>query len=264
MHFLIGSLIIISMICTGLETSGAMMDQYGASLELINTVILGVFTVEISARILGHGLNFFKDPWHVFDFIIVGAALISFGGFIQIFRVLRIFWLLRFISIVPQFQHLIDSIIRSIPSLLAVVFFLFITIYVFAVIGTLEYSVSNPHLFGDLQTSMATIVQSMLMEHTWSERLEELSEHHKYAWAYIVPMIILINYLLLHLVLGVIISALHRQFEYEQESRKKSLLFRFFETKSTNHKELDLTPETQLLLHEIQKLKEELLKKKQS
>jgi voltage-gated sodium channel len=263
-HNVIASLIFVSILTLGLETSESAMAYAGHLIYYFNRFVIILFAVEIVARILAHGPNFFKDPWHVFDFIVVAIALLSFGGYFQIFRVLRIIWFLRMSALFQQVKHLIDALIRAIPNILSAMGLLALAIYVFAVIGTAEYGAIQPQLFGDVYTSMGTIVQSVLMEHTWSEHLEALHEHSPHAWVYIVPMIIILNFLLLHLVLAIILGALHNQYEQEQEERKNSFLQKLISSKGTapQPEEHPMSAETQCILHELGKLREEIKKLK--
>ena len=66
------SLIIINAVILGLETSKTMMDTSGRLLDMLDRIILAVFVVELTARIIAHRLAFLRDPWSMFDFIVVG------------------------------------------------------------------------------------------------------------------------------------------------------------------------------------------------
>ena len=65
------SLIILNGITLGLGTSKSFMADYGSFIELLDKLIIAVFTVEIILRIFVHRLSFFKDPWSLFDFFVV-------------------------------------------------------------------------------------------------------------------------------------------------------------------------------------------------
>ena len=73
---MIAGLIVVNASVLGLETSPAVMEQAGPLLRALDAAILAVFVVEIAARIYVHRLAFFRDPWSVFDFIVVGIALV--------------------------------------------------------------------------------------------------------------------------------------------------------------------------------------------
>jgi voltage-gated sodium channel len=258
-HKVITWLILISIITLGLETSETAMSYAGKLIYFFNRFVICLFVVEIVARIIAHGLDFFKDPWHIFDFIVVLIAVITFGGYFQIFRVLRVIWFIRTTTMFEETAHLINSLIRAIPHMLSAAMLLVGAIYVFAVIGTAEYGTDHPHLFGSVYTSMATIIQSALMEHTWSERLDELYKNSPYAWAYIIPMIIILNFLLLQLVFGIIINALRHQYDAEQEQEKHSFLDRFIAGEKPKTTEPHpMSAETQLILAQLNDIKEQL------
>ena len=70
------ALIIVNAVVLGLETSKTVMASSGRLLEIIDHVILAVFVIEITARIVVHRWAFFRDPWSLFDFIVVGIALV--------------------------------------------------------------------------------------------------------------------------------------------------------------------------------------------
>src|SRR5688500_10847600 len=70
------AVIIANAVVLGLETSKPIMASYGRVLELLDHIMLGIFVVELTARIIVHRLAFFRDPWSVFDFIVVAIALV--------------------------------------------------------------------------------------------------------------------------------------------------------------------------------------------
>ena len=62
------SLIVVNAIILGLMTSSRAMATVGPLLEVVDGIILAVFTVEILLRIYAFRLRFFTDPWSLFDF----------------------------------------------------------------------------------------------------------------------------------------------------------------------------------------------------
>ncbi len=261
-HTALGVLILVNIITLGLEISRTFEGDAHQRLVLFNNVILGVFAVEILGRLIGEGRSFFKDGWHIFDFIVVTLALVSFGGVIQAFRTLRILWLLRMLTIAPRFKHLINSIIQAVPNIFIVGLLLILAIYISALVATAEFGTTNAEYSGVLK-SMSTLTTTILMEHTWSERYEALVEHYPYAWAYVFPVMIILNYLLLHLVIGVIVTALHKQYEEEEESRKHHFLGKFLQKTHHGH-ENPFSPETKAILQSLEELKSLMAKSRGS
>ena len=70
----------------GLETSPAIMERIGGALILINQVVLAVFVVEILVKLYAFGFRFFRSGWNVFDFLVVGIALVPATGPLEVLR----------------------------------------------------------------------------------------------------------------------------------------------------------------------------------
>ena len=74
-----------------------MMASYGL-LEILDHFILAVFVIEMLARMLVHQRAFFRDPWSLFDFIVIGIALVPATESFTVLRSLRILRVLRLIT----------------------------------------------------------------------------------------------------------------------------------------------------------------------
>jgi len=84
-------------------------------LQHCNIVLLVVYVVEILVRMLAEGLKFFVGMWNLFDFVIVATSLLGEflpGGtngsitFLRIFRLMRVFRAMRFLSHSNTFREL--------------------------------------------------------------------------------------------------------------------------------------------------------------
>ncbi|WP_421847029.1 ion transporter [Marinomonas sp.] len=80
------ALILVNAVILGLETSKDVMTSAGPFLIALDKAILAVFVVELTIRLLVHRLVFFKDGWNVFDFIVVGIALVPASGPFAVLR----------------------------------------------------------------------------------------------------------------------------------------------------------------------------------
>ncbi|MFM9969748.1 MAG: ion transporter, partial [Burkholderiales bacterium] len=80
------ALILFNAVILGLETSPSVMHAWGPWLIAADQAILTVFVVEIALRLAAHRLAFFRDPWSVFDFIVVAIALIPASGPLAVLR----------------------------------------------------------------------------------------------------------------------------------------------------------------------------------
>jgi voltage-gated sodium channel len=73
----ITALIVVNAITLGLETSPTAMEHVGPLLLAFDTFVIAVFTIEIALPwIAVHRLEFFRQPWSIFDFIVVAIAIV--------------------------------------------------------------------------------------------------------------------------------------------------------------------------------------------
>ena len=110
-------LIVINAVTLGLETSQAIMANYGALLHLVDHVLLGVFVVELVAKIVIYRNAFFRDPWRIFDFLVIGISLLPASGPLSILRALRVLRVLRLVSIIPSMRRVVGGLFLALPSM---------------------------------------------------------------------------------------------------------------------------------------------------
>jgi voltage-gated sodium channel len=80
------ALILVNAVTLGLETAPSVMAVAGDFILALDKAILSVFVAEIAIRLYVHRWAFFRDPWSVFDFIVVGIALIPATGQFSVLR----------------------------------------------------------------------------------------------------------------------------------------------------------------------------------
>ena len=131
-RWFIVSLIILNATTIGLETSPAVMKAIGPWLEQIDKYILIIFCLEIALKITAYRLKFFTSAWNIFDFLIIGIALVPASGPLHILRTLRVLRTVRLIKNVPRLRMIIESLILSIPSIGWIMVLLFMIFYIFA------------------------------------------------------------------------------------------------------------------------------------
>ncbi len=171
------NLIIISILAAGvivgIETYGDKVKAWMPLLHGLDYFILLLFTVEAVVKIAAEGskpLNYFKDPWNIFDFLIVVVCWMSIflpninAGFVAVFRLARILRVLRLVTALPQLKMLVDAMLKSIPSMGYVSILLFLLFYIYGVLGVFMFGENNPVHFQDLQTSLITLFQITTLE----------------------------------------------------------------------------------------------------
>lgn len=220
-------LILINAVTLGLETNKGIMDAHASIIYMIDRVILSVFVLELSLKLYSYRLSFFKSGWNVFDFIIVGIALIPTSGSLSILRALRILRVLRLLSIVPQMRRVISAIGYSIPGMLSVLSVLLLIFYVSAVLATKLFGVHEaPQMqewFGSIGASAYTLFQIMTLE-SWSMGIvRPTMEIFPWAWIFFVPFIIITSFAVLNLFIGIIVDAMQVAQEEPREQDKQEI-----------------------------------------
>lgn len=243
-------LIIINAITLGLETSPAVMAHAGSWLLALDNFVIGVFVVEIAIKLYAHRWHFFRDPWNVFDFIIITIALIPASGPLAVLRALRILRVLRLISMVPRLRFVVESLLHAIPGIASIAGLLLLLYYVFAVMATGLFGADYPAWFGTIGKSMYTLFQIMTLE-SWSMGIARpVMETHPYAWLFFIPFILIATFTILNLFIAIIVNTMQTMHDRTHTQEQAAI-------------EDALHNEGSNIGEQLQKLREELTEVKQ-
>jgi voltage-gated sodium channel len=194
-----------------------------------------VFVAEILVKLFAFRLAFFRNPWNVFDFLVVGVALIPSSGPLTVLRVLRI---LRLVSMVPRFRFVVESLLRAIPGILSIAGLLVIVFYVSAVMATGLFGEQFPDWFGGIGASMYTLFQVMTLE-SWSMGIARpVIEVYPWAWAYFVPFILIATFTMLNLFIAIIVSTMQSMVEEQKAEETAEISELVHEENRSLHAEL--------------------------
>jgi voltage-gated sodium channel len=173
---LIITTIVIAGIVVGAQTYPEFSHENAFILSLLDRTILIIFTIEAIIKIIAEGkqpFNYFKNPWNVFDFLIVTACLLEpflhFGGaFLPVLRLARILRVLRLITAIPKLQILVTCLLKSLPSMFYVSILLFLLFYVYGVMAVFLFGENDPVHFRNLQTSILSLFRVVTLE-DWTD-----------------------------------------------------------------------------------------------
>ena len=239
------ALILLNAVLLGMETSAALMAQYGSTLLLLDKILLSVFVVELLLRIFAYRAAFFKDPWSLFDFAVVAIALIPASGPLAVLRSLRVLRVLRVLSMVPSMRRVVSALLGSLPGLSSIALVLVLIYYVFAVMATKIFGAAFPEWFGSIGGSFYTLFQVMTLE-SWSMGIARpVMEQFPYAWLFFVPFILVATFTMLNLFIAIIVNTM-QTFSEEEHASQREL-----------DKQAELR-EQQLLHTELRAIREEL------
>ncbi|MDF2095884.1 ion transporter [Aquibaculum arenosum] len=218
---IIMTLIVINAVVLGLETSATAREAAGELLRVLDSLILAVFVLELGAKILVHGRRFVRDPWNIFDFLVVAVALVPATGNLSVLRALRVLRVMRLVSGIPSMRRVVGALLSAIPGMGSIVALLALVYYVFAVIATRLYGASFPEWFGTIGASSYSLFQIMTLE-SWSMGIvRPVMETYPIAWLFFVPFIMLTSFTVLNLFIGIIVDAMQSQHQSEVEAERE-------------------------------------------
>jgi voltage-gated sodium channel len=217
-NFILG-VILFNALILGMETSDTIMDRAGPMILLLDQVCLAIFVVEIATKLFVHRLGFFRDGWNIFDFVIVGIALVPAAHGLSVLRALRILRLLRVVSVSPSLRRVVNGLIDALPGMGSVFLLMGLVFYIGAVMATKLFGGTFPEWFGTLGRSGYSLFQIMTLE-SWSMGIvRPVMEVYPYAWAFFVPFILTTTFVVLNLVVGLVVNSMQDAHHEEADQR---------------------------------------------
>ncbi|GGK81922.1 ion transporter [Amphritea balenae] len=240
------SIIIFSALVIGAKTYDIPADVL-MLIGWLDTGITFFFLAEITVRFIGEPekKRFFANAWNLFDTLIVVISLIPVedSEMALIGRLIRIFRVLRMVSIIPELRLLLNSLIKALPQLGYVILLMFIIFYIYAAVGASFFGQINEVLWGDISIAMLTLFRVMTFE-DWTDVMYETMAVYPFSWLFYLTFIFLTTFAFLNMVIGIVVSVMEG--EHADEERAKALE--------------EGTPTIETLHNEIMELKE-LIKK---
>ncbi|MGI9282249.1 MAG: ion transporter [Endozoicomonas sp.] len=192
----------------------------------INVLDIGItvfFLVEILVRFFGeeNKKNFFKSGWNIFDTLIVIISLIPVSDteMALVGRLIRIFRVLRMISIIPELRLLLNSLLKALPQLGYVMLLMFIIFYIYAAVGSTFFLDINPELWGNISISMLTLFRVMTFE-DWTDVMYETMAVYPLSWAYYLSFIFFTTFAFLNMIIGIVVNVLEEERQNERKEEE--------------------------------------------
>ena len=120
---------------------------------VLNIILLGLYIIEIIIKVISTLPNvrlYLSDYGNVFDLAVVLASLVdiilaSGGGksglqALRVLRIVRVFRTLRFVRRSPRLMVMVQTMVASVPGIIAVMGFLTLHIFIFAILGNQFFS----------------------------------------------------------------------------------------------------------------------------
>jgi voltage-gated sodium channel len=200
--------ILFNAVILGFETSEFVMAHAGGIILFLDKLCLAIFVAEIAAKLIAHGHRFFRNGWNLFDFVIIGIALIPAAQGLAVLRALRILRVLRIMSAAPRLRRVVEGFITALPGMGSVFLLMAIIFYIGSVMATKLFASTFPQWFGDLGSSAYSLFQIMTLE-SWSMGIvRPVMEVYPYAWAFFVPFIMVTTFAVVNLLVGLIVNSM--------------------------------------------------------
>ena len=207
------SVIIFSALVIGVKTYH-IPESMLTLVWVLDWLITFLFLVEIVIRYLGEERkrDFFKQGWNVFDTLIVVVSLIPIedSELALVGRLVRIFRVLRMVSIIPELRILLNSLLKAMPQLGYVMLLMFIIFYIYAAVGSTFFSHINPTLWGDISVSLLTLFRVMTFE-DWTDVMYETMAEYPLSWIYYLTFIFFTAFAFLNMVIGIVVGVMEEE-----------------------------------------------------
>jgi voltage-gated sodium channel len=214
---------VIAVIVVSALTVGAHTYSLHPTVEFIlNWMDVGItafFLIELIIRfIASKGIkDFFSKGWNIFDTIIVlGSLYPAAGSTMLLARLLRIFRVLRLVSMIPELRLLVNSLLKAIPQMGYIALLMFVIFYIYAAMGSMMFADINPVLWQDVSISMLTLFRVATFE-DWTDIMYETMAVYELSWIYYLTFIFLTAFVFLNMMVGAILEVMSEEHRNARE-----------------------------------------------
>jgi len=177
------------------------------------------FLFEIIVRMAAEKrlVDFFKKGWNIFDFVIVVASLVPINDseMVLVARLLRVFRVLRLVSMIPELRMLLTALVKSIPRMGYVALLMFIIFYIYAAIGSFLFRDVDPFLWDNISVAMLTLFRVATFE-DWTDVMYATMEEYPLSWLYYLTFIFLTAFVFLNMMIGIVLDVMQKESAAEQ------------------------------------------------
>ncbi|KYM97213.1 Sodium channel protein para [Cyphomyrmex costatus] len=143
----------IIMLFIGLNMLTMTMDHYqqsetfGKVLDYLNMIFIVIFTSECLMKIFALRYHYFKEPWNLFDFVVVILSILGLvlsdiiekyfvsPTLLRVVRVAKVGRVLRLVKGAKGIRTLLFALAMSLPALFNICLLLFLVMFIFAIFG---------------------------------------------------------------------------------------------------------------------------------
>ncbi|MFJ1912907.1 ion transporter [Streptomyces sp. NPDC088147] len=202
----------------GIETYTGVVHQWHGVLKAAEHLFLVAFTAEILLRAAAHADrpgDFFRDPWNIFDLLVVTVAFMPFAREnATVLRLLRLARVLRAARFLPQLRVVIVAVGKSLPGTLSFLLVGALLLYVYAMVGWVFFADDDPEHYGSFGRAVLTLFLLMTLDGL-GDAVRAGLEISRWSIAYFASFVLLGSFVLVNLLIGVVINSLQEARELE-------------------------------------------------
>lgn len=235
--------ILVNIVSLGLETSKDLMSRYGNVLMCIDKICLLLFIIEIIVKFIIYNKEFFYrrihgadgkislevNQWNIFDLVIVIISIVSSLPYLAVLRTFRVFRSVKVIRAMKSFRivralklmdgvsclrKILKALYRALPGIIWTFVILLIFVYVYAIIGTNNFSDDFPLYFGNLGRSLLTLCQITTFDSWISSVARPIITVYAWAWLYFISYALITASVIMNVIVGIIV-------DYMNDTRKE-------------------------------------------
>lgn len=223
-QLVISGVIVLNAIVLGLETYVDPGTPAFDTLMQLNEIFYLVFLAELILRIVSYGRqpwNFFRSGWNIFDFIVIGAALIpALRAQAEVIRLLRLARIVRLLRFLPDARVLIATMAKAIPSVFSMIVLVILILFIYGMIGVTIFGEALPSEWGNIGSAMMTLFILLTLEN-FPTYLDQAQEVTPFATVFFLSYVLIAAFVVLNLVLGIVIGAMEEAREEEKERKRR-------------------------------------------
>lgn len=122
-------------------------EHYNRVLESFNLFFIAVFTAECMLKLFALRYYYFKEPWNLFDFVVVVLSIVGTilkewiakvffsPTLLRVVRVVKIGRILRLVKGARGIRTLLFALAMSLPALFNICLLLFLVMFIYAIFG---------------------------------------------------------------------------------------------------------------------------------
>lgn len=220
----IGAVIIANALVLGLQTYQGLQQSYGSLLAFLNDLFYVIFLLELITRILSYGTkpwNFFRSGWNVFDFIVIGGALIpALREKATVIRLLRLARVVRLMRFLPDARILVLTVTRATPAVTSMAVLTILVLFIYGIVGWSLFGQALPQQWGNIGTAMLTLFVLLTLE-GFPEYLGAARNVSDWAPIFFLTYVLIAAFIIVNMLIGIVISAMERAREQEAAEAHK-------------------------------------------